>query len=346
MKTEYSREYYTRLKSGSRNSAKAIVPVVFDLLEPRSVIDLGCGAGSWLAEFKRQGTADVLGVDGPHIPANQLEIDASDFVAADFSQPLRLRGTFDLALSLEVAEHLNPAHSEEFVDTLTRLAPVVLFSAAIPYQGGEHHVNEQWPAYWVERFAAHEFMAFDPFRRWLWERSDVDWWYAQNLLLFVRRDHVSKLPRIGSLTEAESPAIQTYIHPRNYLNHAWQNRVLRVAVDLATTTRPGDIIVLVDEDRFGPLYLPGRMVRPFIERGGTYFGPPQNDAEAIRELERMKADGAGYFAIGWPAFWWLTHYKRFAQYLESHYFTALRNEYVVMYRLNVDYEPTPVKRAY
>ena len=187
MKTEYSPEYYNRLKSGSRDSAKAIVPVVFDLLRPRSVIDLGCGTGSWLAEFKRQGVADVVGVDGPHIPANQLEIHAREFVAADFSEPLRLRGYFDVALSLEVAEHLNPAQSDEFIDTLTRLAPAVLFSAAIPYQGGEHHVNEQWPAYWVERFAARGFIALDPFRRWLWARSDVDWWYAQNLLLFVGR---------------------------------------------------------------------------------------------------------------------------------------------------------------
>jgi SAM-dependent methyltransferase len=346
MKTEYSPEYYNRLKSGSRNSAKAIVPVVFDVLQPRSVIDLGCGTGSWLAEFKRQGVADVVGVDGPHIPANQLEIHAREFVAADFSEPLRLRRNFDLALSLEVAEHLNPAQSDEFIDTLTRLAPVVLFSAAIPYQGGEHHVNEQWPAYWVERFAARGFIALDPFRRWLWARSDVDWWYAQNLLLFVGRDHVSKLPRLASLIQPESAEIQTYIHPRNYLNHAWQNRVLRVSVDLATTTRPGDVIVLVDEDRFGPLYLPGRMVRPFIERAGIYFGPPQNDMEAIRELERMKSDGASYFAVGWPAFWWLKHYKRFAKYLEAHYFTALRNDHVVMYRLNVAYEPTPVKRAY
>jgi SAM-dependent methyltransferase len=341
MNTEYSPQYYNRLKSGSRNSAKAVVPAVFQLIGPHSVVDVGCGIGAWLAEFQRQGVSDILGLDGPHIPVDQLEIDAGSFLAADLTQPVRFRGQFDLALSLEVAEHLRPAQSEQFVESLTNLAPVVLFSAAIPYQGGEHHVNEQWPAYWIERFAARDYIALDPFRRWLWERSDVDWWYAQNLLLFVRQDHASKLPRLSSLIQSDS-AIQTVIHPRNYLNHAWQNRVLRVSVDLATTTRPGDVIVLVDEDRFGGLYLPGRIVLPFIERGGTYFGPPQNDAEAIHELERMKADGAGYLAIGWPAFWCLSHYKRFAKHLEEHYFTALRNEQVVMYRLNVDYEPSPV----
>ncbi|HJQ79638.1 MAG TPA: class I SAM-dependent methyltransferase [Lacipirellulaceae bacterium] len=346
MKTEYSPQYYHRLKSGSHNSAKAVVPVVFQLIKPHSVVDVGCGTGAWLAEFERQGVPDILGVDGAHIPVDQLEIDPGSFLAADFTQPLRLRGQFDLAVSLEVAEHLKPAQSEQFVETLTNLAPVVLFSAAIPYQGGEHHVNEQWPAFWVERFAAHNYIALDPFRRWLWERSDVDWWYAQNLLLFVRQDHVSKFPRLSGLIESDSSVIQTYIHPRNYLNHAWQNLVLRVSVDLATTTRPGDVIVLVDEDRFGALYLPGRIVRPFIERDGIYYGPPQNDAEAIQELDRMQADGASYLAIGWPAFWWLSHYKRFAKHLEDHFFTVLRNEQVVMYRLDVDYEPTHVRTTF
>jgi SAM-dependent methyltransferase len=345
MKTEYSPQFYHRLKSGSRNSAKAVVPVVFQLVRPHSVVDVGCGTGAWLAEFERQGVSDILGVDGAHIPVDQLEIDPGSFLAAEFTQPFRLRGQFDLAVSLEVAEHLKPSQSEQFVETLTNLAPIVLFSAAIPYQGGEHHVNEQWPAYWVERFAAHNYVALDPFRRWLWERSDVDWWYAQNLLLFVRQDRASKLPRLSSLIQCDSD-IQTYIHPRNYLNHAWQNRVLRVSVDLATTTRPGDVIVLVDEDRFGTLYLPGRVVRPFIERGGTYFGPPQNDAEAIRELERMKADGASHLAVGWPAFWWLNHYKGFAKYLEERCFTALRNEQVIMYRLNVNHETTSARTAF
>ncbi len=334
MKTDYSPQYYSRLKSGSRNSAMAVVPVVFQLIQPRSVVDVGCGTGAWLAEFERQGVQDILGVDGPHIPVEQLEIDPGSFLAADFIQPLRFRGQFDLAMSLEVAEHLKPAQSEQFIESLTNLAPVVLFSAAIPYQGGEHHLNEQWPVYWVERFAARDYVALDPFRSWLWERSDVDWWYAQNLLLFVRHDHASKLPRLSGLIQSDSATIPTYIHPRNYLNHAWQNLVLRVAVDLATTTRPGDVIVLVDEDRFGALYLPGRMIRPFIERDGTYFGPPQNDDEAIREIEHMIADGASHLAVGWPAFWWLTHYKSFAKYLEERYFTVLRNERVVMYRLN------------
>ena len=342
MKSDYNPQYYARLSRGSRASAAAVVPLVFDMIRPVSVIDVGCGTGAWLAEFKRQGVSDILGVDGRHVPVHQLDIDPGEFQAVDLTEPLSLGRQFDLAISLEVAEHLPAAQADQLVETLSRLAPAILFSAAVPYQGGERHVNEQWPAYWARRFDTRGFAALDPFRRLLWDRSDVDWWYAQNLLLFVRRDGMARFPRLAASIRADPARIPVYIHPRNYLNHAWQNRVLRVAVDLATTTRPGDTIVLADEDRFGTLYLPGRAVRPFVERDGIYFGPPRDDADAIHELQRMKAEGANCLAVGWPAFWWLSHYKDFATYLEKHHFPVLRNEHVLMYRLDVDYEPTPI----
>jgi SAM-dependent methyltransferase len=333
MKTKYSPQYYSRMKQGTLNSAKAVVPVLFEMIQPKSVIDVGCGTGAWLAEFKRHGASDILGIDGPYVPVDQLQIDTSEFLAADLTQPLRVRGQFDLAISLEVAEHLSAAQSDDFVAQLTKLAPAVLFSAAIPHQGGEHHINEQWPAYWVERFALRGFTALDPFRRVLWERADVEWWYAQNLLLFVHKDHASNVPCLANLISSDSSTIPAYIHPRNYLHHAWQNRVLQVAVDLATTTRAGDVIVIADDDRFGQLYLPGRVVRPFTEQNGAYFGPPQSDRHAIQELQRELASGAVYFAIGWPAFWWLNYYKQFAKYLDQQHFTVLRNDRVIMYRL-------------
>jgi SAM-dependent methyltransferase len=330
MKLDYSLDYYSRLKEGAATSAKAVVPVVMDLIHPRSMIDLGCGTGTWLAEFKRQGVTDVLGVDGPHIPFSQLEIGPNEFVAADLLQPLRLRSYFDLAISLEVAEHLGEEQADEFVDTLTRFAPVVLFSAAIPHQGGEHHVNEQWPTYWADRFEQRKYIALDPFRSRFWKRADVDWWYAQNLVLYVRFDQIAKYPWIG---ETYDRGIPNFVHPENYLRQAWQSRVLRVAVDIATMTGPGDTIILADEDRFGDMYLPGRVVRPIVERNGMYYGPPSDDEDAIAQLTRMRREGADYLAIGWPAYWWLKHYKRFAAHLNENCQTVLINDDVVIFRI-------------
>jgi SAM-dependent methyltransferase len=329
MKLDYTPQYYRRLKAGAVDSAKAIVPAVVELIHPNSVVDLGCGTAAWLAEFKHCGVADIVGVDTTQVPVDELEISPEDFVTTDLTEPLQLQGYFDLAMSVEVAEHLPADKSDQFVKTLTRLAPVVLFSAAIPQQGGEHHINEQWPAYWVERFAANGFVALDPFRRLLWERKDVEWWYAQNLVLFVRREHLTRYPSLETVAEG----IQSAVHPQNYLNHAWQNQVLRLAIDIATVTRPSDSVVLVDEDQFGELYLPGRDVRPFIERHGAYFGPPGHDAEAIEEIQRMIREGAMHLAVGWPAFWWLKYYNEFARYLDENHYTILKNERVVMYRL-------------
>lgn len=330
MTLDYSPQYYRRLNEGSRRSARAIVPVVFELVHPKSVVDVGCGTGAWLAEFERRGVTDILGIDGPHMPVDQLEISPNQFIAADLTQPLRLRSNFDLAMSLEVAEHLEPEIADHFVDSLTRLAPIVLFSAAIPFQGGEHHLNEQWPTYWAERFDKRDYAALDPFRRLLWERSEIDWWYAQNIVLFVRRDYTLRIPEIEEIVERGVP---TFVHPDNYLKQAWQNRVLRVSVDLATETNAGDVIVLADEDRFGPLYLPGRHLRPFIDREGTYHGPPSDGAEAVAELERMRTEDANYLAVGWPAFWWLKHYEELANWLQQNHALVLQNENLILFRL-------------
>jgi SAM-dependent methyltransferase len=113
----------------------------------RSVVDFGCGSGVWLAAWQRLVVDDVIGVDGEQARSS-LKISAERFLAADLRKPIRLGRRFDLAQSLEVAEHLPPQSASVFVETLTTHAPLILFSAAVPGQGGEHHVNEQPPEYW------------------------------------------------------------------------------------------------------------------------------------------------------------------------------------------------------
>ncbi len=151
------------------------------------MIDVGCGQGTWLSVFAEYGATDVNGIDGDYVDRDRLEIPADRFHGQDLSRPLAVERTFDLAVSLEVAEHLPEVACDGFVESLTRLAPVVLFSAAAPYQGGQNHVNEQWPEYWAERFARHGYLPVDCLRRRVWANPDVEWWYAQNALLFVAR---------------------------------------------------------------------------------------------------------------------------------------------------------------
>jgi len=188
----YGDQFYQTIREGSARSASAVVPLVIDLVHPASVVDVGCGTGAWLARFQECGVRFVMGLECSAIGSHLVDIDPSRIRRVDASRPFRLERTFDLVMSLEVAEHLPEESAAGFVQSLTRLGPVVLFSAAVPGQGGTGHLNEQWPSYWARHFADHGFTVVDCLRDLIWSDPRIEWWYRQNLLLFVSKDH---LPR-------------------------------------------------------------------------------------------------------------------------------------------------------
>jgi SAM-dependent methyltransferase len=182
----YDGEFFDYVNRTSGHSADEVVPVLLKLLQVSSVVDVGCGVGNWLDAFQRNGIADYLGVDGDYVDRAKLKIPAERFRAADLTQPLKIDQSFDLAICLEVGEHLPAGAAETLVESLAGLSDIVVFSAAIPNQGGVHHVNEQWPAYWADLFAARGLHCYDCIRTLLWENKNVEWWYAQNTLLYCR----------------------------------------------------------------------------------------------------------------------------------------------------------------
>lgn len=214
----------------SQQSAREVVPLVMALVRPRRVVDLGCGKGIWLAVFAEHGVDEILGVDGDWQKREESRIPPERFMARDLREPFRVDREFDLAVSLEVAEHL-PAHAAAtVVDSLVGLSPVVLFSAAIPFQGGWHHVNEQWPDYWVRLFDERGYVLVDCIRQRIWDNAKVIWWYAQNMLLFVRRDRLSEYPALVKELDRASAFPLAVVHPEKYLRIADpQNLTLRQA---------------------------------------------------------------------------------------------------------------------
>jgi 2-polyprenyl-3-methyl-5-hydroxy-6-metoxy-1,4-benzoquinol methylase len=127
-----------REESANAFSANLILSEVFRYYKPRSVVDIGCGIGTWLATALELGVTDVLGIEGDWLDRSLARIADELIVATDLEQPFDLGRRFDLAICLEVAEHLSPAAAPGFIDSLTRHADVILFSAAIPFQGGHH----------------------------------------------------------------------------------------------------------------------------------------------------------------------------------------------------------------
>ena len=195
MASPYSSRYYEGLKEDSAASARETVPLVLGMVPARSVVDVGCGSGTWARAYADAGCS-VLGIDGDIVRPEQLLIPVESFQRANLAQPLRLDRTFDLVNCLEVAEHLDGSRADGFVADLARLGDAILFSAAVPGQGGTHHVNEQWASYWISRFQSQGFTALDAIRPQLWDNPKVAWWYVQNAFLFIRTS------RLGDFRQA------------------------------------------------------------------------------------------------------------------------------------------------
>lgn len=182
----YDTAFFEDHAGGSYRSAAVIVPLVNKLVRPSSVLDVGCGVGTWLSEWASQGVSDLLGLDGDYVDRTAIRIPSTSFRPVDLQSPFSLDRKFDLVESLEVAEHLEDSCADAFVQSLASHADTVLFSAAIPGQGGAHHVNEQWPSYWTAKFSQVGLRVFDVIRPIIWMDSRVDIWYRQNILLFSR----------------------------------------------------------------------------------------------------------------------------------------------------------------
>lgn len=181
----------------------AAFPEIFFAQTPHSLLDVGCGTGTWLKAALEFGVSDIMGVDGVAIPPEQLLLPSDCFRQHDLTQPWDLGRRFDAVLCLEVAEHLEEAYAPTLMDTLTRHSDTIVFSAACPGQAGQHHVNCQWPAYWQRMFNERGYACVDDVRWRIWNKPGVEAWYKQNM--FVAHH--------GPAEAGRERRIQPVVHP-------------------------------------------------------------------------------------------------------------------------------------
>ena len=216
----YTDRFFESLASGSYASAKEIIPIVIERVNPLRVVDVGCGTGEWLSVCADFGSSDYLGIDGSWIDLNQLRIPSEYFLEWNLTEPIVLNKQFDLVISLEVGEHIPEKYAETFVESLTKLGHAVLFSAAVPKQGGNGHVNERWPEYWAGLFEKRRYVVIDCVRKIVWKNQKVSWWYAQNTFLYLSESVLSRYPVLEKEYRMTNKSQLTLIHPNLFIKKA------------------------------------------------------------------------------------------------------------------------------
>ena len=197
----YNNFFYENQLSESRNSAKYIVPIINNLFKPKTVIDVGCGIGAWLEVWKSyESCIEVKGIDADFVDKSLLLINTStEFVAADLNERLPKLKKYDLAMCLEVAEHLEEKRANTFVEDLVNLSDIIVFSAAIPGQEGTQHINEQFLQYWIEKFYQKNYVCYDVIRPLIWNVETISWWFRQNIVIFINNDEVDTYKDMASM---------------------------------------------------------------------------------------------------------------------------------------------------
>ena len=184
-----------------------------------------------------------------------------------------------------------------------------------------------------EYFQGKGYVVIDCLRNKIWNNRNIEWWYAQNTLMFARREYLESCPMLNREFECTTASQLSIVHPRQYLDTiGWMKQLSLAAKDISAVIPPRDAFILVDQEQFEELLTGGRHI-PFIERDGVYWGPPPDNETAIRELERLRKSGANFMVFGWPAFWWLEYYAEMHHYLRSKYNCVLKNDRLVIFDL-------------
>jgi SAM-dependent methyltransferase len=212
----YSKDFYIQRERNTGYAASTILEILFKKIKINSALDLGCGNGVWLSELEKRGVSKTIGVDGPWVPRD-LYLSNNEFIEHNFiDDKFEIQEKFDVVISLEMFEHIPQKRANELIETISSITDCVLFSAAIPNQGGNGHINEQWLSHWVELFRAQGFYLDDTLRPVIWNDFKIPYWYRQNIVLFDRNQREEQHFPIDiihpeTLIEKTSPSIRRSI---------------------------------------------------------------------------------------------------------------------------------------
>ncbi len=186
----YDNKFFKNTIKFEAESASQFVKVVLKYYQPKSIVDIGCGAGIYLKEFSEKGINNLLGLDGSPAAAEEFLLSRDKLIIFDLAQKYNFEENYDLGLCLEVAEHLEERDADILVETIISASDNIIFSAAVPGQGPRSigHINEQPHSYWIDKFKKKNFIYLEDrtelMRREMKELGVV-WWIVNNLMIFA-----------------------------------------------------------------------------------------------------------------------------------------------------------------
>lgn len=191
----YDEKYYKKHQDGSYRSALRLLRFIYGLTHFQTMVDYGCGMGTWGIAAKELGTTNYLGIDQHTYDTTYMLIDRSEYLQKDLRVPIDLHFCYDLAVCVEVAEHISEGHADMLVENICCNSKVVLFSAALSYQGGTGHVNEQPCSYWAKKFQKNGYRPVDCIRPVFWENEQIEIWYRNNCILYMTSDAFEQIKK-------------------------------------------------------------------------------------------------------------------------------------------------------
>lgn len=209
-------------------------------VHPKNVIDIGCESGTWLAAWKKLFGVEIFGIDKNYVNETWLSIDKKFFHPLNLEKRINLDRHFDIVQSMEVAEHLSPARADSFVEDLTKLSDVILFSAAVIGQGGTNHVNEQMQSYWAKKFLRLGYVGIDCIRPKIWDNQQIPPWRRQNTLIYANSKELYRYPELQKYyLEHGENIIYDIVHPEMWISRLmhFQNTVQQFNAYLAQITQ-------------------------------------------------------------------------------------------------------------
>lgn len=213
----YNASYYKKHETGSYKSAIQILEYINSFIKFNSVIDFGCGMGTWCKALYNLNIKDFLGIDKHQYDPTYMLIPTEKYMQFDLCKSLELDRKVDMAISVEVAEHINPKYSDIFIKNICSCSEIVLFSAAVPHQGGTGHINEQPCTYWEMIFNKYGYKAIDCIRPYFWNNEQIEIWYRNNCILYLEQHTYEKI----------CSHIPQNVYPLNIIHPSMLNRILK-----------------------------------------------------------------------------------------------------------------------